>query len=337
MKAKFAIALLLIPTAAFGANTDVVTIHNGDRMTGEVKQLSRGQLKLKTDDAGTIYIEWDKIVAIKTALNYEVVTSNGSRFVGVLSTDVARELRVSAEDGTVTHLPLLDVVSFGPIKAGFLECIDGSFDLGATYTKSSGVAQTSINLNAGYRRPSYQVFNEFESNVTRQRNAPHTFRFTLRTGYAHFLANNWIVSPFVFVERNPDLGLKLRSAAALVAGRYLQRSNRSDTLVTAGFAVGRERPIEGGTITNVDAVVTFATSIYQHDYPATTMDLSVMVFPELNHWGRVRAHTNAKIKRELFKNFFASATLYDTFDSRPPIQDVSHNDVGVSLSIGWTF
>ena len=134
------------------------------------------------------------------------------------------------------------------------------------------------------------MFNEFESNVTRQSNAPHTFRFTLRTGYAHFLANNWIVSPFVFVERNPDLGLKLRSAAVLAAGRYLQRSNSSDALVT--------------------------------------------VFPELNHWGRVRANTNAKIKRELFRSFFASVTVYDTFDNQPPIQNVSHNDIGVNLSIG---
>jgi hypothetical protein len=73
MKAQLVIALLLIPIAAFGANTDVIMMRNGDRMTGEVKQLSRGQLKLETDDAGTIYIEWDKIVGIKTALNYEVV------------------------------------------------------------------------------------------------------------------------------------------------------------------------------------------------------------------------------------------------------------------------
>ena len=176
-----------------------------------------------------------------------------------------------------------------------------------------------------------------QSNVTRQTDVPVTFRFTLRTGYVRFLEDNWIVSPFVFVERNPDLGSRLRSAAVLVAGRYLQRSNSSATLVTAGLAAGRERPIEGGTIPNVNAVATFATSIYQHDYPRTTMDLSVMVFPELNHWGRVRANTNAKIKRELFKNFFAAITVYDTFDSRPPVSNVFRNDIGLSLSIGWTF
>src|SRR5204863_4113946 len=102
-------------------------------------------------------------------------------------------------------------------------------------------------------------------------------------------------------------------------------------LVTAGLAGGRERPIEGDTaVTNVDALMTLSTSIYQHDYPRTTMDLSVMVFPELNDWGRVRANTNARIKRELFKNFFAAISVYDTFDNRPPVTNVNHNDVGLS-------
>jgi Protein of unknown function, DUF481. len=322
---------------AFAAKTDVITLRNGDRITGEVKQLDRGHLRLSTDDAGTIYIEWDKIASIKTTLPYEVVTSNGSRYVGVLATDVSDQLQVIADSGTVTPLPFLDVVEFWPMRSGFLQRIDGSFDLGGTYTRSSGVAQTWIDLNAAYRRPSYHVFNEFESNITRQQDVPSIFRFTLRTGYIHFLEDNWVVSPFAFIERNPDLGLDLRTAAVLVGGRYLQHSNSSTTLVTAGFAAGRERPIEGDTRLNLDAVVTFATSLYQHDYPRTTMDLSVMVFPELNNWGRVRSFANATIKRELFKDFFAGLTLYNSFDNRPPAPNVAHNDIGVSLSIGWTF
>src|SRR5688572_26213289 len=103
------IALMLVATCAYAASTDVVVMRNGDRITGEVKQLSRGHLKLTTDDLGTLYIEWDKIAAIKTALRYEVVTSNGLRYVGVLTAD-ADELRVTADDGTFTQFAFLDVV-----------------------------------------------------------------------------------------------------------------------------------------------------------------------------------------------------------------------------------
>ena len=43
--------------------TDIVTLVNGDRLTGEIVELDRGRLVFRTDSEGTIYIEWDKVVA----------------------------------------------------------------------------------------------------------------------------------------------------------------------------------------------------------------------------------------------------------------------------------
>ena len=40
--------------AAEAQKTDSVWIRNGDRITGEVKSLSRGLLKYSTDDLGTV-------------------------------------------------------------------------------------------------------------------------------------------------------------------------------------------------------------------------------------------------------------------------------------------
>jgi hypothetical protein len=134
-----------------------------------------------------------------------------------------------------------------------------------------------------------------------------------------------------------DLGLNLRSLAALTAGRYVHLSGRSSTLLAAGFAAGRERPLEGDAILNLDAVLACTTSFYRYDYPRTTADLSVIVFPELNRSGRVRANASARLKHELFRDFIAATTVYDTFDSEPQVPEVSRNDVGLTLSIGWTF
>ena len=36
--------------------TDVVTLENGDEITGEIKQLDRGKLEYGTDDMGTVEI-----------------------------------------------------------------------------------------------------------------------------------------------------------------------------------------------------------------------------------------------------------------------------------------
>jgi hypothetical protein len=51
------VATLLGGSADAQPKTDVVRLLNGDRITGEVIALERGRLQLKTDDAGTIYIE----------------------------------------------------------------------------------------------------------------------------------------------------------------------------------------------------------------------------------------------------------------------------------------
>ena len=107
--------------------------------------------------------------------------------------------------------------------------------------------------------------------------------------------------------------------------------------MTGGTAVGREVPIEGETSTTVDLLATFATSFYRYDYPKRNFDFSIMVFPSLSDWGRLRANAKAKVRQELFKDFLATISLYDTYDSRPPVEDVASNDIGVTFSIGWTF
>src|SRR5262245_40679534 len=72
-----------VPSAE-AARTDIVTLINGDRITGEVKELSRGLLKLRTDNVGTIDIEWDKIDGITATGEFELEMTNGQRLVGRL-------------------------------------------------------------------------------------------------------------------------------------------------------------------------------------------------------------------------------------------------------------
>ena len=55
---------------------------NGDRITGEVKELAYGQLKFSTDDMGTLYIEWSKIASLTTAQQLQVELADGRRVFG---------------------------------------------------------------------------------------------------------------------------------------------------------------------------------------------------------------------------------------------------------------
>ncbi len=78
-RAVVAIVLSLAVSTTLWAQprTDVVTLPNGDRITGEVVRLDRGRLEFKTDDAGTLYLEWDKLATVVATRLVEVVTSDG--------------------------------------------------------------------------------------------------------------------------------------------------------------------------------------------------------------------------------------------------------------------
>lgn len=329
--------LLVVAPDAFAQKTDVVILKNGDRLTCEVKELSRGQLKLSTDDIGTIYVEWDKVTSVSTTGLYELATTSGALFVGTLAPDTLGMLQVIAADGAISRIGSSNVVSIWAIKSGFLGRIDGSMDVGGSYTQSSGVGQLSVGFAMSYRRPGYEVFSNFDGNLTTQEEAETTARLNWSSGYTRLRPNRWTVSPFVFVERNPDLGLTVRGAGALSVGRFLHQSARASFLLTGGLSAGVEQPIEGEAVNNLEALAAVTTSYYHYDYPRRNIDLSVLLFPSLSDWGRVRANAQVRAKQEVFNDFFLGASVYNIFDSRPVVEDANLNDFGVSITIGWTF
>ena len=78
------LSLWVLPASA-APKTDTVIFKNGDRLTGEIKSLKRGQLNLNTEATGTIGIEWDKISNVISNQQIQVETSNGTRYFGTLA------------------------------------------------------------------------------------------------------------------------------------------------------------------------------------------------------------------------------------------------------------
>jgi hypothetical protein len=62
------------------------------------------------------------------------------------------------------------------------------------------------------------------------------------------------------------------------------------------------------------------------------------VIPVLTQAGRVRLEANAEGRHEFFKDFFFKATVFDSYDSKPPTGGATRkNDFGVTTSVGWSF
>src|SRR5580765_2347113 len=112
-------SLLAGPTFA-APETDVLVLLNGDRLTGEVKELSQGKLKFKTDTMDTLYIQWDKVANLQTQQRLEVELIGGGRYFGSAeqSTESGQLQIKDNSDSAVVSVKIMDVVAIYVIDQG---------------------------------------------------------------------------------------------------------------------------------------------------------------------------------------------------------------------------
>jgi len=330
------VCLALVPAGADAAYTDTIVLKNGDRFRFVLKSLQQGQLKYKTDGMSTIYVKWDRVAELTAPGTFDVETTDGTRFLGSLSSPERGKLGVDIGLRVVT-VNLDDVVRITQLKRQFWDRIDGSIDLGASYTDASGVGQGTLSAKVGVRRPSYEVQTSFDTTITVQPNEPVTSRTNLGGGYVRLLQDRWFVPFAAKFERNTDIGLELRASGAGGFGRYLVQTNRSQFGAAGGLVVTREIPVEGDTTNNIEAFAGSSYSFFTHDTPKTTIDAAFTVFPSLNVRGRWRTSLDVSIKRELWKDFTVGFSYYDTYDNKPPGGGSPAHDFGGTVTVGWTF
>jgi hypothetical protein len=319
---------------AWAQKTDVVTLPNGDRNTGEILELERGDLKFETDDAGTIVFDWEKIATVEAARQFEVVTSDGRHFLGRLGRSSAGSVLIVSLNDSVT-LSLAEVTRIRPIGASLWSRLDGSIDAGFTYTRSSGITQFNLNSRIVYRRPAFQLQLTTSDTLVRQRDDDERDdRGNLDLSYVRDIGRHWFWAGTGRLESNESLGLTLRSQLGGWVGVRLVNSNRATFDVGWGAVYNNEDGVDTEPRRNIEGLLGLET---WYDGPKTDLEATVDYFPGLSDWGRHRLQVDAAVKRELWKDFFVALNLYDTFDSAPPSPGADRNDVGVVASIGWSF
>jgi hypothetical protein len=341
MIARAAIVLAMVIAAGARASaqgrTDVVMLANGDRITGEIVELARGRLEFKTDDAGTIYFEWDNIARVESTRQFDVSTSDGRRFLGSLGRSSDRSILVEEASGAVT-LPMPEVTEIGAIGTSFWKQLDGSVDAGFNYTRSSGIAQTALNSNTVYRRPAFLAQLTTSATLTQGSDEDEgDDRAAAELSYVRYTGRRWFIGGAGRLETNESLGLALRSQAGGWTGVRPVNTNRAQLEFGGGLVVNNEDGVDTPSTQNVEGLVVLRTSYYSYDRPKTNVDASTQYYPSLSQWGRQRLQADGAVNRELVKDFIVGLHVFDTFDSAPPDPEAARNDVGVVLSIGWSY
>jgi hypothetical protein len=316
--------------------TDVVVLQNGDRITGEVKRLRNGRLQLRTDDAGTLNVEWLHVAEVTSSSVFEVETTDFSRFVGSLEPRGGATVAVVGDAGTQV-LAHAAVVRIDPLDRGFWKRLDGSFDLGHTHTQADNATQFTFDLELEVRRPNRQNSFDFNGILTNDEDSDSTRRFDATFSHLRLRQSRWFTQLFTAAQGNQELGLDLRVLAGATIGRDAIHSNRTILRGAAGLAVKEEWPVEGADEQEVEALLAGTYSFFTFDYPSTRIDVQLAVFHGLSSEGALRLEGDVSLRRELVRDFYVSISAYESYDADPIVGDARQNDWGFTTSIGWSF
>jgi hypothetical protein len=258
--------LLLGSSAAFAQKTDVIVLLNGDRLTGEIKSYSQGRLTLDTSHSGWVNIKWNNILSVQSDKMFDLETSTGCTTTGRSPPPIRPAAHDRLRPQTLT-VGFFEVFDLAPVYQKFWSRWDGSLDVGFNYTHSSQLVQFNVSADATYRRRTHQILSSLSSFFSKQEDVTAAERGAFSTIYDRFLGKRWIAEGGFGLDRNIQLGLKMRVSAGLGAGRYLVQANQKELVVFAGFVGNREQPVEGNGKYNTEARVGGRYSYFMYDFP----------------------------------------------------------------------
>jgi hypothetical protein len=330
----FTLFLLL---TAHAQKTDVVILKNGDNITGEVKELDFALLRFKTDDIGTIYIEWDQIASI-TAKDkyYRFERKDGRLMYGHIGSDTVAKKILVVLDTTRIPLDFDQIVRIRRIKEGFWDRFDLSMDLGYSYTKASTVSQLSFGGKTSYRAYRNSLGLNWTTITTDQKDRPRSRNRDFNLDGKRIFKRKWFLTTGLGLQQNTELGLDLRLSWLTGVGRYLKQTSHSLLQGSGGLSLNREWAQNKANEYNLEAVLTLAFSRFIYKTPKMEMDSYFNVYPNLTNFGRVRTEFEIKFKWELVKDLFWNLTFKSSSDNKPPSGEKANIDYNIIVSIGWS-
>lgn len=316
---------------------DTIYLRNGDRITGELKKFEYGLLNLSTDAMKTISIQFDRINTIHSARYLEIRLKSGEKFFGHLQkSKVLSTVNVVTVTDTLPKR-LWDIVLITPIKSSFFQKIDGSIDLGLTYTKASNVFQYSLNTQATYRTTYYSTRFNLESILTND-GSNISKNNTIGLTVSHLLPNKWRTRVSAQVQQNTQLNLDYRLQAGYGVGYDVTRNNSVLFNVLGGLVANQEKTLTTVTTTeNLEALFAAQVKWFKYRFPKIDITSGLEIYPSLTTLGRVRLEYDLAAKYEIIKDLFLNVQLYDNFDNESIQGGKAINDWGIITSIGFSF
>lgn len=334
MKLRYAPALaILLGMMSVASAEDIVLLTSGNRMTGEIRELSRGELSFRIAGVGRVDIDWRNVAELESPERFYIELTSGEREIGTLSVK-GGQLSVTTASGTRT-IDMNDVIRIGPFREQtFMEGLRGSADAGFDFLSAGDEVDWTINVDLSKRTKRYLTEMQLNSLLRRRDSDTAQRRNHFEIGTRRFWDNRWFLLGQLHLEEDRELDLDSRVLLGAALGRVLYQSNNSVFSMYGGADGDREdfRGFDTDTIFELHGAAEWDWFDASND---NALEFRTIVYysPELS---RTRVEAQATFRHDIVNDFYWALRAYESYNSDPP-EGLEQSDAGFGLSIGRSF
>jgi hypothetical protein len=344
MKTAFLLGAIVLVAAPLAGreSTDVVILKNGDRITGEIKGLQSGVLKIDLSYVdGTLAVHWLNVARVESKQLFVIHAQDGSIYTGTLSMAASQADKIRIAEGETPEAVVAhsQIVKMEETSNSFVDGWSGDLSVGLVYSKGNRSTQNTFGSELEYRRARWGMGASYNSSLSANAGAETSTRYQLDLiGNRQLPWKNYYYGGLASFLRSSVQGIDLQTTVGGGIGRYFKNTNRARVSVMGGFAwQGTDYQASADQVQSQRTLAGLvATDIRIFVFKKTNLALRGSVVPSFSDDNRVRFGANASYYLKLFKNLNWNLSFYGNWDTSPP-PHFSGSDYGYTLGLSWKF
>ena len=358
------------------AKTDLITVVNGDQITGAVNAMTAGKLSVSTSYAGTVNIKWREIEQIESRYLYEIRLDDGERIYGRFTTNTTENQLTLRVSGTNRQVEIDDIVEVRSIEEELSDKLD--LQLSSTITADPDDKRLVLYASGTYDvrggRTNFSARVDDTRSTPRDEDPSSSNASFLQISREFWRERGTAQSYRVLNARydtNDELNIDHRGSLGLGLGRYLINDLGHELAVSAGLQGVQEwrgscedqdkkKIVPTKAITtalsdddedvtpprkslercaDLELFLNFKWHLYSFQKRDMDIYLTGNTYPSLSDWGRVRGDLNLIINWELFNNFYWTINARTDVDNAGDREDDTYGNSDYSLTTGisWKY
>ena len=326
---------MVVPLLA--QHRDTIELYNGQKFIGKVKEAQLGVLTIDDVDLRLLNIKMYKIKILTSHRRFRIETGREIYFGVVTSSEKPGWVNILFDDSSTHTIPILDITLLALIEKTFISRVDGNLAAGVSYTKSSDVGLTNINLRAQYIGKIFEYQLNISLNGSIDSSDYSRDREDISIFGAYAASPTWFLAASLDYQRNLELSIARRYSQMAGGGNKLFVRHNWQMLVISGIAFNQEKSTSGetsGLLLEIPLVLRF--NFFKYRQPNMQISTTQSLFYGIAQNNRVRYSTNTSFSWELIKDFYFTMNPYINYDSSPP-EGGNTVDYGISFNLSYKF